>query len=321
LSYLAVFAIVSIQPKLFRLWQPKFRIYRYFWGILSVSIAAQIGVLPLSLFYFHQFPGLFFASNLVVLPVLGAILAAGILVIVLSLLKILPEFLAESYGALINALNTFISWIAQKEDFVFTGIHFDIWQSLSAYIAILAFIILLHRKSFRSLLFFLFGIILFQTGMLYSKASHFSSELIIFHKSRKTVIGVKQDRQLKLYHNLKISAAKEINLKDYKTGFNIKEFQEQSVPNILAINDKKLLIIDSTAVYKITELKPEIVLLRNSPKVNLTRLIQQLKPKQIIADGSNYYSYVARWKATAKKQKTRFHHTGKNGAFRISTEP
>jgi competence protein ComEC len=63
------------------------------------------------------------------------------------------------------------------------------------------------------------------------------------------------------------------------------------------------------------------VLLRDSPKINLERLIGCLNPKIIVADGSNYHTYLSRWAETAKKQKTRFHHTGKNGAFRISTEP
>ncbi|SFF69767.1 competence protein ComEC [Salegentibacter agarivorans] len=202
LSYLAVFAIVTIQPKLFKLWQPKFKITKYFWGLLSVSIAAQIGVLPLSLFYFHQFPGLFFLSNLVVLPVLGIILGLSILVILLSLLNLLPNFIAETYGKLISLMNQFISWVAGKEEFVFTDIHFNIWQNLSAYLLIISFILLLYQKSFRNLVFFLCGILIFQNSMLYSKMQNSTSESIVFHKPRKTMIGIQKDKKLILYHNL-----------------------------------------------------------------------------------------------------------------------
>ena len=70
LSYLAVFSIVWIQPKLYSLWNPKFWVLNKIWQLFTVSIAAQIGVLPLSLFYFHQFPGLFFLSNLVIIQFL-----------------------------------------------------------------------------------------------------------------------------------------------------------------------------------------------------------------------------------------------------------
>ncbi|WP_037316876.1 ComEC/Rec2 family competence protein [Salegentibacter sp. Hel_I_6] len=321
LSYLAVFAIVSIQPKLFKLWKPRFKITKYFWGLMSVSLAAQIGVLPLSLFYFHQFPGLFFLSNLVVLPVLGLILSLGILIIILALLKLLPDILAETYGNLIGVMNQFIGWIAGKEAFVFSEIYFNFWQNISAYLLIFFFILLIYKQSFKKLVFFLCGVILFQGSMFFTKIQNSSSESIVFHKPRKTMIGIQKNQKLNVYHNLDEDLQKEIRLKDYKIGKNINQIEENQIPNILAFSKTHILIVDSSAIYELGDLNPNVVLLCNSPKVNLERLIKHLEPKIIIADGSNYHSYVDRWRITAEKQKTRFHHTGKNGAFRISTEP
>ena len=74
LSYMAVFSIVWIQPKLYMLWKPKFWLVNKLWQLFSVSLAAQMGILPLSLYYFHQFPGLFFLSNMVIIPFLGILL-------------------------------------------------------------------------------------------------------------------------------------------------------------------------------------------------------------------------------------------------------
>ena len=53
LSYLAVFFIVWTQPMLYKLWNPRLKLFDYSWRLLTVSIAAQVGVLPLSLYYFH----------------------------------------------------------------------------------------------------------------------------------------------------------------------------------------------------------------------------------------------------------------------------
>ena len=83
------------------------------------------------------------------------------------------------------------------------------------------------------------------------------------------------------------------------------------------INNKKLLVIDSLGVYNIKSFRPNYVLLRNSPKINLNRLIDSLHPELIIADGSNYKSYVARWEALSRKQKLPFHNTSEKGAFTI----
>jgi competence protein ComEC len=49
----------------------------------------------------------------------------------------------------------------------------------------------------------------------------------------------------------------------------------------------------------------------------LNRIIDSLKPQQIIADGSNYFAYVARWEESCKLKKLPFWHTAKQGAFPI----
>lgn len=125
LSYLAVFAIASLQPFLYKIYQPKWKPLKYMWGILSVSIAAQIGVVPLSLYYFHQFPGLFFLTNLFILPVLGIILGGGIVIILFAQIDLLPGILSELYSKIIILLNQFVAWISRQEDFVFSEISFS----------------------------------------------------------------------------------------------------------------------------------------------------------------------------------------------------
>ena len=52
-------------------------------------------------------------------------------------------------------------------------------------------------------------------------------------------------------------------------------------------------------------------------KEYLNRLIDSIKPKYIIADGSNYKSYIEYWENICKKRKLPFHQTSKNGAFII----
>ena len=76
-------------------------------------------------------------------------------------------------------------------------------------------------------------------------------------------------------------------------------------------------MIDSLGIYQSLMINEPIILLRLSPKINLKRLINTLNPKQIIADGSNYKSYINRWRETCKKEKTPFHYTGQNGAYII----
>jgi len=74
LSYVAVLSILLIYPHLSVWYRSKNLIIRYLWDLSCVSIAAQIGVLPLSVYYFNQFPRYFLLTNLCLLPLTSALL-------------------------------------------------------------------------------------------------------------------------------------------------------------------------------------------------------------------------------------------------------
>lgn len=314
LSYLAVIAIVAIQPRLKKLWNPKNFLLEKIWDYFTVGIAAQFGVVPISLYYFHQFPGLFFVANIIIIPFLGAILAIGILIIILALCDFLPQFLADGFGFIISSMNSLMKWLSLQETFLFKDIFFNGWQVITAYIFIVLFIQLTIYKKHEWLKLTLVSILLFQGVNLYNKYTHNTNTLTLFHKSRYTVIGLKKKQKLDVFSDLD-SLSQFSNLIDYKIGNNIKEITANKKPSFIKTKSHTVLIIDSLGVYNLKKIKPNYVLITQSPKINLNRLIDSLKPKQIIADGSNYKSYIARWKATCLKQKIPFHYTGEKGAF------
>jgi len=319
LSYAAVFSIVLIQPHLFGIYKGESKLIKYFWGIITVTFAAQIGVLPLSLFYFHQFPGLFFLSNLVILPFLGILLGLGILVMILALLDMLPAFLGEMLGTMIETLNRFVAWTASKEDFLFQNITFSLLLCITSYFIVLGFIFLLKNFSFRAILLLLLAVIGFQGALIYERSSTDNVQALVFHKSRNTVIGTKTGTELTLYHDLEAPASSYSFLRDYSIHHNLDLVKEDPLRNIYRISGKTVLQIDSSGIYNVAGFNPNILILTGSPNINLERLLEQYTPGIIIADGSNYPSVVKRWKATARHKKIAFHSTAEKGAYDFST--
>ena len=317
MSYLAVFAIVSIQPLLYKLWLPKWKVTDYFWQIFTVTMAAQLGVAPISLFYFHQFPGLFFISNLAIIPFLGLILGFGILVILLSLLNILPEIIANLYGRLISAMNHVVSWVSKQEAFLIKDISFEATHVIATYLLLVALVLVYRKFYFKRIAILLVSILFLQSILIYTKSKNSSQSFIIFHKSRYSMLGKKKNTDLTIWHNLDSSVIKtQTMISDFKVGNFIKSIRYDSIHNVYKTPHKTLLIIDSLGVYEVN-FKPDYILLRNSPRINLKRVIDSLQPELIIADGSNYKSYVKRWEATCLKEKLPFHQTYEKGAFII----
>lgn len=316
LSYLAVFSIISFQPIFNSLWYPKNWIIRLFWGSFWVGIAAQIGVLPLSLFYFHQFPGLFFIANLIIVPFLPIVLGFGVLVILLSALNILPNILALCYEKIISVLNFIIEQIAKQEMFLFQDISFNWLNLISVYALIICLFLFIKKKTQVQLKWMLASVILVQAVLLFNKKRAFDlNETIVFNSSKRTLIGNTLNKQLSLLTNDSISASNNA-IKNYAVGSFINTITKDSLQNIYNFNNKTMLIVDSLGIYT-SSFKPNIVLLSHSPKINLNRLIDTLHPELIIADGSNYKSYVNRWKVTCKHKKTPFHYTYENGAYTV----
>ncbi|WP_246457489.1 ComEC/Rec2 family competence protein [Winogradskyella echinorum] len=316
MSYLAVLGIVSVQPIIYKLWKPKYWIIDKPWQIFTVTLSAQVGVVPISLFYFHQFPGLFFISNIVVIPFLGLILGFGLLIIVLVLLNILPNFMVITYSYIIDSLNSFIAWVAQFEDFLLRDIPFTILQVICSYFIIIGFVQVYKYKTFKWVAMSLFGIICFQGISFYNINKTQNDVFIVFNKSRFSIIGQKENEKLMVHHNLdSLKQTTDNVIKNFKVGESIERVTSDSLQSVYQFNNKTILVVDSLGVYNGLSFNPNSVLLRNSPRLNLNRLIDSLKPKQIIADASNYKSYVKRWKATCEHKKIPFHYTNEKGAY------
>ncbi len=79
LSYLAVLGILFFYPKIAHFVRPPRIILKKIWQLACISIAATIGTLPLTFYYFHTFPVWFILSNICLVP-LGMLCLASILV-------------------------------------------------------------------------------------------------------------------------------------------------------------------------------------------------------------------------------------------------
>lgn len=315
LSYTALFFILWIQPWLSKLWKPDSRITKYFWDIITVSFAAQIGTFPLSIYYFHQFPGLFFITNLVILPALGAIMALGAGVMILASFNLVPSILTQTLQWSIYILNKFINYIASFEQFVFQEIPSNKSILIISYLLIFSLFIWLQKPNFKKLILTYSLIIGLQIAYFLTKNSENNqSEWIVFHSVKNTLITERKESEIIAFENK--NASTDYLIKNYKTAHFCKTVRKEKLKNLEYFNNKRIQIVDSTGIYS-QNIKPDILVLTNSPKINLERLIHLLKPKQIVADGSNFKNLVSEWKESCLKEKIPFHATAEKGFYKI----
>ena len=315
LSYAAVLAIVLFQPFYKKFYFTENKIAIYFIDTVLVSLAAQIGVLPLSLYYFNQLPLLFLLANLIIIPLSSLVLIVGIIILPLNyLLPTVAVFVGKVLALSIQFMNDYIHWIAQFENGIITNISFSSWLTFSLYLVIIAFLYWLYHKKDKNVKYILATILTFQLSYISIKWNeNNANELVVFNE-KTTLIGTKNQNKVIAFSNTPTNH--ETTLNHYARGTFSDSIQIFPLQNTISFQNKRILVIDSLGIYK-TSIRPEIIVLTQNPKINLSRLILEMKPKEIIADKSNYKNTIKVWEATCRKEKIPFHAIAEKGFYRL----
>ena len=147
LSYLAVAGIVFFQPKIYRLIYIRNKLLDKVWALTCVSLGAQLGTFPLTLYYFQQFPNYFLLTNLFVIPLAAVILLSGILLFFFSFWHPLAWFFSTILSWSVWFLNMVvktIEWLpfSHTQGICLHGLHIPLLYLL---IALFTAFLLLRR--------------------------------------------------------------------------------------------------------------------------------------------------------------------------------
>ena len=134
LSFLSLAAILCLQPLLYRAWQPRNRLCRYVWGLMTVSVAAQVGTAPLVLLYFGRFSTHFLLSNLWVVPLASLILYVAVLLLLLTPLPAVQVGVARALDRLVWLQNEGLRWVERLPYASLDDIWVDAWDVVLFYL-------------------------------------------------------------------------------------------------------------------------------------------------------------------------------------------
>ena len=370
-SYIAVFSIIWLFPLLkkrirtCKKWLDKIII-----SPILVSISAQIGLFPLILYYFNEFPPLFLISNIILLPFITLFLVLGFICI-LSLIYFnqIPLLIMEIETLLYELITKSSAYISNYSISIMPFIKLDLNIVLWIYLILIStFIVPIFYPKLKKKLkiYYYIPIMLLGCIMVYKyleinknseNTTNNKKEIVVFKQYKNTIISVGKNQKLTLFvDKIPSLQTQQYIIKPYIKHQNYTkwEFQDLSCfthPEYWHIdgriinkhrkerkqkNKKQYLAYKKSRKYKpykkrrrfhiepftqdLIDPKPEIhrnktIILTHSPKINLERLLIDYNPKQIIADGSNYTSYIKRWKESCKQAKIPLHITREKGSF------
>lgn len=135
LSFMAVFCILLFVPLFYRPFSAEYlmthRTVSWLWGMVAVSVAAQIGVAPLIAYYFGRFSCYFLLTNFIVIP-------AATLILYLALGTLLIPSIGVILSGVVGGLNTTLLYIATLPGATIEGLHPSVMLTISIYAVIFA---------------------------------------------------------------------------------------------------------------------------------------------------------------------------------------
>lgn len=310
LSYSAVLGIICFQPWFSSWIRSKHKIVNKTWQLISVSMAAQLSTLPVTLLFFHQFPIWFMVSNLVVIPLCTVMMGLGFLVLV----KL--SFVAPLINVCSNMIFYCIYLTNSPGSGYIDGIDFG-WKDMLFLSSIIVSVSLLVK------------------GRNYSFAIS-TAVLVIFWQlsSLPEVVNKKSDSHIGIYQVNKqtVVDVKNAEALCFSSQFNSSDYNYHVLPNHTFYNypEKRSLNTDFVASGKIKFLKirsaeqlilmdwlePDYLLV--TCNVELMESPAFKKIKLVIADGSNKYQNIKKLKALCDKFAIPFYSTAEKGYFELS---
>ncbi|MCE7925255.1 MAG: ComEC family competence protein [Haliscomenobacteraceae bacterium CHB4] len=334
LSYAAVAGMVFFYPRWYRI-SPILPVWAdWAWKVLLIGFAAQLGTLPLSLYYFHQFPVYFWLAGWAVVFGGAVFMAGGAALVVLDILMPwLATWLGKALFWMLYGLNQLILGIQQLPGSVVGGIWISAWAAVLLYIFIaLMGATMVQRKA--KWLMSALGVLTF-LGVCRAARDidqKTRKKWIVYHISKSSLVDFFDGQNAVAFSdsltekqilfaaqpNRWASGIRNLQSVSFESGAEIKNPNLLIVPPFACFFDQKIVIVDDASWVQPLRAPPvaiDVLLLMKNPRVSITECNKQFPFRIAVFDVSNTRKQTERWKAECKAAGWAFHDIREQGAW------
>jgi competence protein ComEC len=322
LSFAAVVGIVLFADKWYRSVYTKYAISQKAWQLITATLAAQIFTLPFCLYYFHQFPLLFIATNLFAIPLTNLVLLLDIGIVLTCALPFIPNLLGGINTAIILFLNKLISVISTWQYTAIKNIQItNVQLYLLLFCMALLCIAFLHKNT-KALIVALISFILCTFISLYNNiSSNKQNKLLVLQAPKSTAIDWYKGHY---YTNISSQNANATTTKFIvqpsriyqraTTNFSIPIINKHNCI-ITQVANKKVIVLGNNALNFSSTSNTDIVVLTQNNTTPIDSIAIYLQPKIIVADGSNTTWQTKQYKQACIELAIPFYNTAEQGAY------
>ncbi len=341
LSYAAVLSIVFFQPYIYKLFAFERFIPDKVWALLSVSIAAQIGTMPIGFYYFHQFPNYFFLTNVLVIPLASIILYLAVILLAISWIPLISNGVAFLLKIVLKLLLVGVKGINSLPFATTKNIYITEYQTIILYIAIFSFMLfwIYNKKELLyTLLISTISFLAIDLNLNYNNLT--SNDLIIYNTRNSFTMNILSNKNIVFADD---AAFENSNQLDYscKPFWTFKRTKSPTLLNIdsllvkdtisdifitkgntfFKVGNTKFMIVRNNDIFdKISSQKINIdyVILTKNVYLKIDEILKLIDFKKVIFDASNKYFRTDEWKKQCTDLSIPFHDVATQGAWSIN---
>jgi competence protein ComEC len=328
LSHLAVAGIVTFYPVFEKLYSDKKLFVRWLGDLAAVSLSAQIGTLPLSLFTFRAFPTWFLLSNFFVLPLVAPILVLAKFLVIFSEFRFLSLMLAGVLNDLLGFMLGVVEWLDSLPHSYVKGLWINEVSVWVLYLGIIAFM-LWHHTRLRSLFkgtFFLMLLFLIVVHLDYYRKSQ-TTAFVVFDVKRQNVFGMIESGQGIIIAD-SITSDRQIDFACSgffaRNSFNVKRkflsecWNTKGEAMVCSVGKRQFLVLGNVNVNRLkfnSNTPFEGVVLSGNVKGDVTEFLSQISSKRLIVAKTCPPWCIDDWQDQLEKSKMEVHFIAENGAY------
>ena len=195
LSFLAVLSLILFYSRIYHLLIPKNKLLRGAWAAISASLAAELLVAPLVMYYFHLFPLWFVVANLAAYVFMGVVLVAGILIIVFSPIGIIAQWLGSVTIFIVSVFNKLVVFFQVNNPRSLSYLHITGFNLTFLYLQIAAIaIFLIHRKGYSIWMASISGAILTASLLIPLHQASQQKRLVVYNINHTSYVELINDK-------------------------------------------------------------------------------------------------------------------------------
>ena len=321
LSYSAVLSIIFFQPIIGKLYIANNKYSKAVWDLFSVSLAAQLGTMPFTLYYFQQFPNYFLLTNFVAIPLSTIVIYLAMALLMTSFVPYLSAGVAFLLKWSLWLLNFLIVWV-QNLPYSLSHVSLDIRQTIVVFLAVFCFSAYFFYKKFSALVVGLSAVLLACVFNLQTNYQTMTSKrMIVFAGQKNTHVNFIDRNRNYVFTTDSVEMERIAKAFWQNQKFEKPHYIHQNEwfsDGVSSFEGSRILILSNDFLRKQTfsePLKLDYLIIGRGLKPKIEQVLEYLHPRKIIVDKTISDWYRQSIKKACQTRNIAFYSVAEKGAY------